>query len=65
MKDFINNIIANVNEPKAVTSQENLTLIKKNENMELKIIANEINIDRTNKDKVFITGNLLLFIAIP
>lgn len=65
MKELITSLIENVNEPKALVSQENLTLIEKNENMELKIIANELNIDRTSKDDVFITGNLFLFVAVP
>lgn len=65
MKEFINTLIENVNEPKSLVSQENLTIIEENENMELKIIANELNIDRTTKDNVYITGNLFLFIAVP
>lgn len=65
MKQLIDKLIENVNEPKSLVSQENLTVIKENVNMKLKIIANELNIDRSTKDNVYITGNLFLFIAIP
>jgi hypothetical protein len=65
MKELINNLIENVNEPKSLVSQENLTIIKENANMKLKIIANELNIDMSTKNNVYVTGNIMLFIAIP
>lgn len=65
MKEFINTLIENVNEPKSLVSQENLTIIKENQNMELKIIANELNIDISTKNNVYVTGNLMLFVAVP
>lgn len=65
MKQLIDTLIENVNEPKSLVSQENLTVIEENENMKLKIIANELNIDRSTKDDVYITGNLFLFISLP
>ncbi len=65
MKEFINTLIENVNEPKASFSQKDLTSIEKNEKIDLKIIVNELSIDRTAEDIAITSGNLLLFVAVP
>lgn len=65
MRELIDSVIENANEPKSMISQENLTIVKENENMKLKIIADELSVDRSSKDNVYISGSLFLLVALP
>ena len=64
MKGFIDRLFENANEPKSLMSPDELTIEEQNENIKVKIIANDISADKTNEDTIHINGNLFLFVTI-
>ncbi|MGD9569487.1 MAG: DUF4153 domain-containing protein [Sedimentibacter sp.] len=64
MKGFINRLFENANEPKSLMSPDELALEEQNENMKVKIIINDISVDKTNDDTIYINGSLFLFVTV-
>ncbi len=65
MKKLTDMLFESGNEGKSLMAPEELTINAKGESMSMRIIINDINIDKSNKDNVYINGNTLIFIAIP
>lgn len=65
MKELTDGLFKTGYEPKALMSPEELSIDAQNEKMRMRIIINDINIDKSGREKVFIDGNIFIFVAIP
>lgn len=65
LKQLIDGLLESVGDSKSVMDPEVLTVNKTTNEMKMKVIINEINIDRTVDEEMNINGNIFVFIAIP
>lgn len=65
LKQLIDGLLETAGESKAVMAPEVLTVGKTTETMKIKIIINEINVDKTVDENMNINGSIFVFVAIP
>ncbi len=64
MKEFIDSLFEKANEPRGLMDQEVLTIEKQNEKLMVKLLINDINIDKYNPDDIYIYANIYVFAAV-
>lgn len=65
MIDFIEGLFETANEPKAMMTQEKLTIEKENAELKIKLIINSLYVDKSNVNKIYISGDAYMFTASP
>ena len=65
MKEFIDSLFEKANEPKGLMNQEALTIEKQNDKLKVKLLINDINVDKYNPDDINIYANVFVFVAVP
>jgi len=65
LKQLIDGLLESVGDSKAVMVPEVLTVNRATKAMKMKVIINEINVDRTADEDMNINGNIFVFVAIP
>jgi len=65
MKKFFYKISEKSTESKAVMSASNLTLDTKNDKLHIKIIVDNMNIERPTGEKIWISGTVYVFVTAP
>ncbi|MFA9424156.1 MAG: DUF4153 domain-containing protein [Sedimentibacter sp.] len=65
MKELTDLLFENAGESKELMSPGELTINSQNSNVHMRILVNNINIDKSDTTNTSINGNILIFIAIP
>jgi hypothetical protein len=65
LKQLIDGLLESVGDSKSVMDPEVLTVNKTTNAMKMKVIINEINVDRTVDEDMNINGNIFVFVALP
>ena len=65
MKEFIDGLFEKANEPKGLMDKETLTIEKQNDELKVKLLINDINVDKYNPDDIYIYANTFMFVAAP
>jgi hypothetical protein len=65
MKEFIDGLFEKANEPKGLMDKETLTIEKQNDELKVKLLINDINVDKYNPDDIYIYANAFMFVAAP
>ena len=64
MMEFIDGLFDKANEPKAMMTQENLTIQKQNEDLRIKLLINSLYVDKST-DTIYINGDAYVFATEP
>ncbi|NLK64967.1 MAG: DUF4153 domain-containing protein [Tissierellia bacterium] len=64
MEEFIDGLFENKNEIKGTMNQENLTIEKQNDELKIKLLVKDINVDKYNPDDIYIYANIFMFAAV-
>lgn len=65
MKEFIYKILENPGESKTMMSSESLTINAENDKIRVRLIFDNINIEKASDESMSINGSLYLFVSIP
>ena len=65
MKEFVDDLFENPSESKSQLSQEDLTIIKENEELKIKILIDHISVDRYDKSYTHIYLDAFVFVKVP
>ena len=65
MKEFIDGLFEKSNTSKGTMDKESLTIEKQNDKLEVKLLVNDINVDKYNPDDIYIFANIYVFVAAP
>ena len=65
MKELTESLFAKAGEAKSLMMPEEMTINSENERIRIRIIVNNINIDKANVEKTNINGNMFIFVAMP
>ena len=63
MKEFIDELFEKVNAPKGLMDKETLTIEKQNDKLKVKLLINDLNVDRYDPVDVYIYANIYVFVA--
>lgn len=63
MKEFIEGLFEKANEHKGLMNQESLTIEKQNDELKVKLLVNDISVDKYNPDDAYIYANIFVFVA--
>ncbi len=64
MEEFIDGLFDKSNEPKAMMTQENLTIQNQNEKLKFKLLINSLSVDKSS-DTIYINGDAYVFAVEP
>jgi hypothetical protein len=65
MKEFIDGLFEKSNASKGTMDKESLTIEKQNDKLKVKLLINDINVDKYNPDDIYIYANIYVFVAAP
>jgi len=65
MKEFFNQISEKASEPKDLMSAEDLTYDIKNDKLNIRLIIDNMNIERPEGEKTWVSGTVYVFVATP
>jgi hypothetical protein len=65
MKEFIDGLFEKANEPKGLMDKETLTIEKQNDELKVKLLINDINVDKYDPEDIYIYANAFMFVAAP
>lgn len=65
MKEFIDGLFEKSNASKGTMDKESLTIEKQNDKLKVKLLINDINVDKYNPDDIYIYANIYVFVAVP
>jgi len=63
MKEFIEGLFEKANEHIGLMNQESLTIEKQNDELKVKLLVNDISVDKYNPDDAYIYANIFVFVA--
>ncbi len=63
MKEFIDELFEKSNAPKGLMDKETLTIEKQNDKLKVKLLINDLNVDRYDPVDVYIYANIYVFVA--
>jgi len=64
MKEFIDGLFEKANEPKGLMDQETLTIETQNDELKVKLLINDINVDKSDPENIYIYANIYVFVAV-
>lgn len=64
MKEFIDGLFEKANEPKGLMDQETLTIETQNDELKVKLLINDINVDKSDPEDIYIYANIYVFVAV-
>ena len=64
MKEFIDGLFEKANEPKGLMDQETLTIETQNDELKVKLLINDINVDKSDPEDIYIYANIYVFVTV-